>query len=407
MLRPGPVACLLGLLAGPALASPPVYQLELGEPSRRARQVDVVLDGIVDTRRDEVITPEAMAKRLASTRVLFIGEDHTNMDFHRVQFQAIRALHAAGREVLLGLEMFPYSAQQHLDDWSAGRLSETEFVERSGWYATWGYRWEYYREIMAFARDQQLGVFGVNAPREIIKRIRQSGFEAVSAEDRAHLPPVIDTDSEEHRQLFRAYFGDDDAPHGDLSEAQWEGMFRAQCTWDAVMGWNAVRALEAHGGPDAIMVVLIGSGHVAYGLGSARQIAAHLEGAVGTLLPVPAANAHSGETARVQASYAEFVWGVPVAEPPLYPMLGLSLAGPPARAANEVIQLDAGGPAEQAGVRRGDLLLAIGGQAIESSAELRRQMAGYYWGDATQLEVKRGDEAIRLEVVFRRPAPGG
>ncbi len=405
MLRHAPAACLMALLAGPTLASPPVYQLELGEPARRARQVPVVLDGIVDTRRDEVLTPEGLAERLASTRVLLVGEDHTNMDFHRVQFQAIRALHAAGREVLIGLEMFPYTAQAQLDDWSAGRLGEAEFVERSGWYETWGYRWEYYREIMEFARDQRLRVVGVNAPREVIKTIRQSGFESVSAEDRAQLPPVVDTDSDEHRQLFRAYFGADDALHGDLSDAQWEGMFRAQCTWDAVMGWNAVRALEAHGGAGAIIVVLIGSGHVAYGLGAGRQIATRLEGAVGTLLPVPVAEEHGREAARVQASYADFVWGVPVAEPPLYPMLGLSLAGPPAPATNAVIQLDAGGPAERAGVQRGDLLLTIGGRAVESSADLRKQMAGYYWGDATDLEVKRGEEALRLEVVFRRPGP--
>ena len=37
-------------------------------------------------------------------------------------------------------------------------------------------------------------------------------------------------------------------------------MFRAQCTWDATMAHNSVRALERHGGPEAIMVVLIGVG---------------------------------------------------------------------------------------------------------------------------------------------------
>ena len=83
----------------------------------------------------------------------------------------------------------------------------------------------------------------------------------------------MNTDSDEHRQLFRAYFAEDDAVHAAISEEQWEGMFRAQCTWDAAMGWNAQIALELHGGEDAIMVVLIGAGHVTYGLGAERQIA--------------------------------------------------------------------------------------------------------------------------------------
>ena len=62
------------------------------------------------------------------------------------------------------------------------------------------------------------------------------------------MPETVNTDSDEHRQLFRAYFEDDDAVHVTISEEQWEGMFRAQCTWDAAMGFNARMALERHGG---------------------------------------------------------------------------------------------------------------------------------------------------------------
>ena len=51
--------------------------------------------------------------------------------------------------------------------------------------------------------------------------------------------------------------------HGSMPPAMFEGMFRAQCTWDAAMGWNAVLAMKKHGGDKAIMVVLIGAGHVA------------------------------------------------------------------------------------------------------------------------------------------------
>ena len=57
-----------------------------------------------------------------------------------------------------------------------------------------------------------------------------------------------------------------------MPDAMFQGMFRAQCTWDAAMGWNALQALKKHGGEKAIMVVLIGSGHVAYGLGAERQV---------------------------------------------------------------------------------------------------------------------------------------
>ena len=72
--------------------------------------------------------------------------------------------------------------------------------------------------------------------------------------------------------------------HG-VSEEQLFSMFEAQCTWDAAMAYNAVRALEAR--PEAIMVVLVGSGHVAYGLGIQRQAEQWFDGKVATLVPVP------------------------------------------------------------------------------------------------------------------------
>ena len=127
-------------------------------------------------------------------------------------------------------------------------LNEEEFVESSDWYENWGYRWDYYRRIFLFARDNGIPMFAVNIPRDHVRTVRTEGFEGLSAEQAAHMPETVNTDSDEHRQLFRAYFEDDDAVHVTISEEQWEGMFRAQCTWDAAMGFNARMALQRHGG---------------------------------------------------------------------------------------------------------------------------------------------------------------
>jgi uncharacterized iron-regulated protein len=42
----------------------------------------------------------------------------------RVQLRVIRALHDAGRKVMIGLEMFPYTEQKSLDHWRDGLLTE-------------------------------------------------------------------------------------------------------------------------------------------------------------------------------------------------------------------------------------------------------------------------------------------
>ena len=103
-------------------------------------------------------------------------------------------------------------------------------------------------------------MFGVNVPREVVQTARTKGLEALTPEQRALLPERVDTENAEHQRLFRAFFGEADSLHGSMPDAMFQGMFRAQCTWDAAMGWNALQALKKHGGEKAIMVVLVGLG---------------------------------------------------------------------------------------------------------------------------------------------------
>ncbi|MDP7154351.1 MAG: ChaN family lipoprotein, partial [Gammaproteobacteria bacterium] len=101
--------CLYTVLAITAWADQAVLHMEIGDPERKNREVELRLDGITDTDTGDIITPRQLAERLADTRLLFVGETHTNLDFHNVQFKVIQELHRANREVMIGLEMFPYS----------------------------------------------------------------------------------------------------------------------------------------------------------------------------------------------------------------------------------------------------------------------------------------------------------
>ncbi len=401
-LKLAALATVLAPVAAALAAGSNVFDLEIGDPERKGRHAAVVLDGITDTASGELLTPREMAERLADTRILFIGEDHTDMDFHRVQARVIEELHRSGRDVMLGLEMFPYTRQEVLHQWSDGLLTEEEFVESSDWYESWGYRWDYYRRIFLLARDNGIPMFGVNIPRDQVRTVRTKGFEGLSAEQAAHMPASVDTDSDEHKQLFRAYFEDDDALHSAISEEQWNGMYRAQCTWDAAMGWNARMALEEHGGDNAIMVVLIGAGHVTYGLGAERQIADAFDGGISSLVPVPIRANDNQPVHEVRASYADFVWGVPPEIEPVYPSLGVSLAGAIGSAPTKVIQVSDDSVAQRAGVQFGDVLLDLDQSKLDSTVALRKQIADYDWGDSAVLRFERDGEARTLDIHFRR-----
>lgn len=401
--------CLAASMSLPALAGDDVLRLPIGDPDRRDVVLPVTLDALTDTETGQLVSTRELVQRLAETNILFVGESHTNMDFHRAQAQVIRALHATGRQVLIGLEMFPYTRQTTLDRWTRGQYSEAEFLDAAKWYESWGYRWEYYADIFRYARDNGIRMFGVNAPRDVITTVRTKGFEGLSANDQEHVPTTVEPSTDEHRRLFLSYFEEGDSLHTQISEEQLSGMVRAQTTWDAVMGWNAMQAVRRHGGPDAIIVVLIGSGHVAYDLGSVRQIRDHYAGGIATLIPVPIAELDGRKVDAVQASYANFVWGLPPVTEELYPSLGISLAGALGSSPNKIIQVSEDSVAAEFGIQTGELLVSVGGMPIVGLGSLREAMAAYNWGDTVPVEILRNEKTINLDLVLRRkpgtPAP--
>ena len=150
------------------------------------------------------------------------------------------------------------------------------------------------------------------------------------------------------------------------------------------------------------MVVLIGAGHVTYGLGAERQIADAFDGGISSLVPVPIRTNDNEPVHEVRASYADFIWGVPPEIEPEYPSLGVSLAGAIGSAPTKVIQVSDDSVAQRAGVRFGDVLLDLDHSKLDSTVALRKRIAGYDWGDSTVLRFERDGEIRALEIHFRR-----
>ncbi len=401
--HPGPVVATLtvGLIvAATAAADQAMLHMAIGDPARKNDEVSLRLDGVTDTATGEIITPAELADRLSDVGLLFVGETHTNLDFHAVQHRLIEELDRAGREVLIGLEMFPYTQQAALDEWIDGLYTEQGFVELAEWYRYWGYRWEYYRDIFLYARDNGIRMFGINTPREVVTAVRKKGFKNLTPEEAEHIPNEVQPATDDHRRMYVGFFDEDDALH--IGDDAIDGMLRAQTTWDATMGWNALQALREHGGENAIMVVLIGSGHVTYGLGAERQIAPHYDGRIASLIPIEVVDDDGEPIETVQASYANFVWGLPRPLDTVYPALGASLMGKLGSRPTQLIQVSKDSVAERAGLHVGDVLLGIDGRAVESAEELRRLLAPLRWGDVITARIERDGEERDLVVPMRR-----
>lgn len=396
-------ALLLAFAATSLRADDAAVDLPLGDPARRERTLAPALDVVLDARTGVAISPAEVAARLAKARLVFLGESHTSAEFHRVQLQVIRELVRAGRKVLVGLEMYPATEQAALDLWNAGTISEADFVEKSDWYRTWGYHWDYYRDVFLFCRDAKVTLHAVNVPRELVSDVRKKGFDGLTAEQKALLPPRVDTENADHLRLLKAFFGDEGGMHSaSMPDAMWQGMLRAQCTWDAAMAWNAAQALEKANDPNAVMVVLIGSGHVAYGLGAERQAKLWFDGGIASVVPIPVLD-EKDRPVKVRASYADFLWGVPQETDPEFPVLGLSTRDPKDGSAGwPVINVAKDSVAEAAGFKVGDVLLAMDGTPLDRKGLFNRLMSEKRWSDTASYEVKRGEEKLTFVAKFVR-----
>ncbi|HEX5139088.1 MAG TPA: ChaN family lipoprotein [Planctomycetota bacterium] len=95
-------------------------------------------------------------------------------------------LYKRGRLHAIALDAFPRTAQAALDDFSFGRIDESELAKRVGDLGD--------GKILSFARERRLPLLALRVEPEIENAVSQGGLEALTEEQRLSLPAVHDTD---------------------------------------------------------------------------------------------------------------------------------------------------------------------------------------------------------------------
>jgi S1-C subfamily serine protease len=72
-----------------------------------------------------------------------------------------------------------------------------------------------------------------------------------------------------------------------------------------------------------------------------------------------------------------------------------------------IVEVDAEGPAQKAGLRRGDVILMIGSQQVSSAEEARNAVLDHGPGDSVSVRVQRGSDELSMQVELgTRPGIG-
>jgi S1-C subfamily serine protease len=64
----------------------------------------------------------------------------------------------------------------------------------------------------------------------------------------------------------------------------------------------------------------------------------------------------------------------------------------------EVVTIEAGGPAARAGLKKGDLIYAAGGQQVASVDDLHRVLSRWPAGTAMELDLLRSGSTVSLQI---------
>jgi uncharacterized iron-regulated protein len=253
--RPGqtPLLALLGVAAFAVGVG--IVSLALAHP-HPSTESDAVVDRLVNPTDPGDLG--ALLDQIASSRVVMVGETHDRYDHHLNQLAVIRGLRERGARLAIGMEYFQRPFQRHLDDFSAGRITEAELLERTEWHQRWRFDVRLYRDLLTYAQQHRIPLVALNAATETVSAVSLGGIGSLDAARRALFPPRIELATGAYRRQLQSTF----AMHGDITNSQMQRFLEVQYVWDQTMARTAGDYLTAN--PDRSLVLLVGSGHLLY-----------------------------------------------------------------------------------------------------------------------------------------------
>jgi uncharacterized iron-regulated protein len=345
---------------------------------------------------------DAVTAELAQRRVVLLGESHDNAEHHRWQLHTIAALHARQPRLALGFEMFPRRVQPVLDQWSAGELTEEQFLARSDWASVWGHDPQLYMPIFHFARMHRIPMIALNVERTLVRRVGSEGWDAVPPAEREGVGEPASAPAPYLSFLYESYLihlPEAQRPRRapteeDLRSPQFRRFVESMQVWDRAMAQAIVERLSA--GQTPLVVAIMGAGHLRDGHGVPHQLRGLGIADPAVLLPWDV----SEDCALLTAGVADLAFGVEHgrAEEVRRPRLGVTLdQGEQGVTIRDVMK---GSIAESAGARAGDVIKTVAGMPVKDAgtviAAVQRQAPGTW----LPITVQRGAQSLELVARF-------
>lgn len=324
-------------------------------------------------------------EKVASKRIVYVGEAHDNFSHHEVQLQVLQGLYRKDPKIAVGMEMFHRPFQKALDDYTSGAIDERTFLKRSEYFKRWSIDYNLYKPILDFARAKRLPVIALNLRREIVEKVSKGGLDSLSKEEQQEIPQDLDFSDPSYRERLEEAFRN----HPNSEAKKFEFFYQAQLLWDETMAESIDVFLKKN--PEFRMVVIAGSGHLSYGSGIPKR-AFRRNGYEHAIIL---------NDAEIEKGIADFIVFPEPSTATTTPKLMVFLKDEDRKVSIEGFANES--VSEKAGLQVGDILVALDDHPVESIEDAKISLFFKKIGETIKVKVKRsgflsGTEVLEFDV---------
>jgi aminopeptidase N len=322
-----------------------------------------------------------------------VGESHTRYEDHKLQLRVIRELFNRDPKLAIGMEMFPRSAQQTLDQYINGEIDEKLFLKESHYFKVWSYDYRLYREIINFARQNKIRIIALNIAKEKVSKVyKDGGISSLTPEEKIDVPVDRDLDMPYYRERINAVFSIH--PHGG-GATQFAGFLQAQAIWDETMAESIANYLKEN--HESKMVVLAGKGHVIKENAIPPRVKRRIDVSQSIVV--------SSDGGALYPPELDFVVFPPPDRLPPPVLIGIVMRQEKETGRVIIDALSPHGGAKKSGISKDDVLIAIDDEPISTIEQVKILMVFKQKNDKIKVNIKRPhsffpDEDLQFEITL-------
>lgn len=220
--------------------------------------------------------PSSFLSEIASNRLVFVGEIHSQPPIVTLQRSLQEAMSADASLLHVVLEHFSFEMQPLLTAYQSGEMDFDRLTSRYREVGAENHDLGPYRPLLESARDRgdAIRLHAGFLPRSCARLLMREGEAAALASASAWLPPGADLEGHGfHYDVFESLISGRDPyrEEGGPPDERFRGIFRAQVLKDVAMAHKIGTLLENAGAREKILVVA-GNGHVLHHCGVPERV---------------------------------------------------------------------------------------------------------------------------------------